>query len=199
MRDAALAAQRAEWSRHICMNALALTAYAHTKTIHIFLSFQSEVDTHPIIEDALAQGKRVVVPVFVKDSDATTCTHITSLDDAAFTFGKWDMRTPKVLRPVPLDEIDMVFAPLVAYSPVPLRETSWPHRDRVSWVRVGYGAGFYDRFLTRIRADVPKIGLAFGLQRVAAIPSESFDVPLDDVITEAIDFDGYRKVVSVKE
>jgi len=51
-------------------------------------------------------------------------------------------------------------------------------------VRVGYGAGFYDLFLSRLRAGVPKIGLAFSLQRVDHIPIESHDVLLDDVITE---------------
>lgn len=185
LRDAVPAEQRAEWSRRICAQALALPAYATARTIHIFLSFQSEVDMRAIIEAAFAMGKRVVVPVFVKDSDETPCTQIVSLDDDAFTFGKWNMRTPKVLRPMQLDEIDLVFAPLVAYSPLPKGEASQPVRG-AGWVRVGYGAGYYDRFLARIRADVPKIGMAFAMQRVDAMPVEPFDVPLDDVITEAI-------------
>lgn len=179
LRDAAPAAQRAEWTGRICRKALALPAYRSARIVHIFLSFQSEVDTRAIIEDALAGGKRVVVPVFVKGSEETPCTQITSLDDDEFHFGAWGLRTPKVLRPVPLEAIDLVFVPMVAFALPPAGAGAG---GRVA--RIGYGAGFYDRFLKRVRPDVPKIGLAFGLQRADAIPLAPHDVLLDAVITE---------------
>jgi len=182
LRDAAPADQRAEWSRRICTRALQLPAYGAAQTVHIFLSFQSEIDTQAIIEDALRAGKRVVVPVFVKGSDETPATQITSLEDGEFTFGKWNLRTPKTLRLVPIDEIDLVFAPMVAFSP---SQPSPVHGGGQGWGRIGYGAGFYDLFLSRLRAGVPKIGLAFSLQRADHIPVEPHDVLLDDVITEA--------------
>lgn len=201
LRDQTPADVRAEWSQRICEKALILSAYHSARTVHVFLSFQSEVNTQPIIEHALANGKRVVVPVFVKDSDETPCSEIKSLDEGEFNFGKWDLRTPKVLRPAPLQEIDLVFAPLVAFAvPAPLALAG--HRRRVGeslqsglssenrlfatdgFARIGYGAGFYDRFLKRIRPGVAKIGLAFSMQRVKAIPIEPFDVLLDGVITE---------------
>ena len=174
-RDAVPPGLRAEWSRRICAQALSLPAYRSARTLHIFLSFQSEVDTRAIIEHAFADGKRVVVPVFVKGSDDTPCTLITSLDEAAFDFGAWGLRTPKVIRSVPLDEIDLVFAPLVAYSPL-------PQGNGVA--RIGYGAGYYDRFLKRLRPGVPRIGLAFSLQCADAIPIAPHDALLDEVITE---------------
>jgi 5-formyltetrahydrofolate cyclo-ligase len=188
LRDAAPADLRAEWSARICAKALALPAYRSAQTIHIFLSFQSEVDTQAIIVHALACGKRVVAPVFVKGSDETPCAQITSLEPSAFDFGRWGLRTPKVLQLVPPDEIDLVFAPVVAFACLapgggPLQET---HKAGVA--RIGYGIGFYDRFLKRVRAGAPKIGLAFELQRVEAIPSAHFDVPLDGVITEASEY-----------
>jgi 5-formyltetrahydrofolate cyclo-ligase len=175
LRDAAPADQRAEWSRRISERAVQLPAYRAARTVHLFLSFQSEIDTTAIIEDALSAGKRVVVPVFLKDSDETPATQITSLDDSEFTFGKWSLRTPKTLRLVPIEQIDFVFVPMVAYSPLPSGE---------GWVRAGYGAGFYDTFLSHLQPHVPKIGLAFSLQRVEHIPIEPHDVLLDEVITE---------------
>lgn len=178
LRDAAPAEMRADWSRRICAKALQLTAYHAARTIHIFLSFQSEIDTTAIIEDAFRAGKRVVVPVFLKNSDETPATQIASLDDSEFTFGKWNLRTPRTLRLVPIDAIDLVFVPMVAFSPVPQGEGG------VRVARIGYGAGFYDTFLSRLRAGVPKIGLAFSLQRVAYIPIEPHDVLLDSVLTE---------------
>lgn len=185
LRDAAPADLRAEWSARICAKALALPAYRSARTIHIFLSFQSEVDTGAIIAHALACSKRVVAPVFVKNSDETPCTQITSLAPDAFHFGKWNLRTPKVLQPVPLNEIDLVFAPLVAFAHLTPRSSSEGAETSGRIARIGYGAGFYDRFLKRIRVGTPKIGLAFELQRVEAIPLTPFDVLLDDVITEA--------------
>jgi 5-formyltetrahydrofolate cyclo-ligase len=181
LRDAAPAEARAEWSRIICMKALRLPAYRAARTVHTFLSFQSEIDTTAIIEDALRAGKRVVAPVFLKNSDKTPATEITSLEAGEFTFGKWNLRTPKTLRLVPIEQIDLVFVPMVAYAPT----LALPReRGRVGWGRIGYGAGFYDTFLSRLPPRVPKIGLAFSLQRVSHILLEPHDVLLDDVITE---------------
>lgn len=180
-RDAAPADQRAEWTRRICARAVARPEYHAARVVHIFLSFQSEVDTRAIIEHAFAAGKRVVVPVFLKDSAETPCTEITSLADDEFHFGKWDLRTPKVLRPVAIERIDLVFVPMVAFGD-PAAEGA---RRSGGVARIGYGAGYYDTFLSRLRPGVPKIGLAFGLQRADAIPIEPWDVLLDEVITEA--------------
>jgi 5-formyltetrahydrofolate cyclo-ligase len=179
-RDAAPAEQRAAWTRRICVRAVALPGYQRARTVHLFLSFQSEVDTRAIIEHAFAAGKRVVAPVFVKNSLETPCVQITSLADDEFHFGKWDLRTPKVLRPVALDEIDLVFVPMVAFG-----EPSPPVPEREGVARIGYGAGYYDALLARLRPGVPKIGLAFSLQRVASIPLEPWDALLDAVLTEA--------------
>ncbi len=184
LRDAAPADLRAEWSAHICAKAIALPAYRLAQTIHIFLSIQSEVDTQAIIAHALACGKRVVAPVFVKGSDETPCAQITSLDPNAFDFGKWDLRAPKTLHLVPPNEIDLVFAPMVAFACLTAGCDLPQEISRARIARIGYGIGFYDRFLKRVRAGTPKIGLAFELQRVEAIPIEHFDVLLDGVITE---------------
>lgn len=140
----------------------------------MFLSFQSEVDTSSLITHALSHGKRVVVPVFLRDSDETPATRILSLSEDEYVFGRWGMRTPKVRNDVPLDEIDVVFAPLVCFASV----------GDGRWARIGYGAGFYDLLLGRLRADVGRIGLAFALQRVDHVPLEPHDALLDEVLCE---------------
>ncbi len=75
-------------------------------------------------------------------------------------------------------EVDAVFAPLVAFD--------------AYGTRLGYGGGFYDRTLAKLRMqnpDTPYIGLAFEAQRAEApLPSEKTDIALDGVITEL----GYR-------
>lgn len=173
-RDAAPAEQRAEWSRRICEHALATPAYQAAQVVHVFLSIRSEVDTRPLIEHALSHGKRVVLPVFLKSTQETPCTEITSLAEDAFKLTGFGLRVPKVRRPVPLQQIDWVWVPLLAFQVV----------DGATH-RIGYGAGYYDRFLAQVQ--VPKVGLAFEMQHATAVAQweiEPHDVPLDFVITE---------------
>ena len=179
-RDAVPAQQRAIWSHQIFERAIGLPGYESAQTVHVFLSIQSEVDTRPLIEHALAHGKRVVLPVFLKNSAETPCTQITSLADEDYQLTGFGLRVPKVKRLVPVAEVDWVWVPLLAFWPVMLSDdelaTSGPAH------RLGYGAGFYDRFLAQIH--VPKVGLAFEMQRANGWPIEPHDVPLDFVMTE---------------
>lgn len=181
LRDAMPATQRAEWSAAICVRAIDLPAFQAARVIHCFLPIQSEVDTRPLIAHALAHGKRVVVPVFVTGSDETPCTEILSLDDDEFEMGRFNLRVPKVMRPVALVEIDLVFVPLLAFAvDEDASRALQPGKVR----RLGYGVGYYDRLLGRLRAGTPKIGLAFAAQRVADMPAEAHDIRLDAVMTE---------------
>ncbi len=177
-RDAVPAEQRTAWSQRIFERAVALPQYQSAQTVHVFLSIQSEIDTEPLIEHALAHGKRVVLPVFLKSTTETPCTQITSLAGDDFKITRFGLRVPKVRRPVPLAEVDWVWVPLLAFWPVAPGE----HSDSGQMHRLGYGAGFYDRFLTQVQ--VPKVGLAFEMQRISALPVEPHDVPLDFVVTE---------------
>jgi 5-formyltetrahydrofolate cyclo-ligase len=172
-RDAINPTQRAAWSERICAAACARPEYAAARVVHLFLSFGSEIDTTVLIAHALGVGKQVCVPVFVKGSDETPAAALTSLDEGAFELGVWGTRTPRPIQPVALAEIDLVFVPMAAFAQVDGRLH-----------RVGYGAGFYDRLLTRLRPGVPKLGLAFEIQRVTTLPVATHDMPLDAVITE---------------
>lgn len=172
-RDATDPAFGTAASAAITAQALALPAYAQAATVHLFLSFQSEVDTSAIAADALARGKRVLVPAFPEGADSMRCTQITTLDAAAFDVGVWGTRTPKHFMPVPPEDIDLIFVPLSAFARGP---------DGVH--RLGYGRGHYDRFLPQLRADVLKIGLAFRLQEEPVLPLEPHDIMLDTVLTE---------------
>lgn len=181
LRDAIPAGQRAEWSAAICARGIDLPAFQAARVIHCFLPIQSEVDTHPLIAHALAHGRRVVVPVFVTGSNETPCSEILSLDEDEFETGRFNLRVPKVMRPVALTEIDLVFVPLLAFA-VAEDASCAPQAGKVR--RLGYGVGYYDRLLSRLRAGAPKVGLAFAAQRVADMPAEAHDIRLDAVITE---------------
>jgi 5-formyltetrahydrofolate cyclo-ligase len=173
-RDAAAAAARAVWSASVCAQAIALDAYHAARTVHVFLAFGSEIDTSALVQHALADGKRVVVPAFPDGPDLMRMCALTTLNPDAFDIGVWGTRTPKQFVPVDAHAIDLAFVPLAAFE-----------RRADGVARIGYGKGHYDRFLPALRPDTPKIGLAFALQAVSDLPVDPHDVLLDAVITES--------------
>jgi 5-formyltetrahydrofolate cyclo-ligase len=77
---------------------------------------------------------------------------------------------PESLRPVPLEEVDLMVLPLAAFDP--------------AGNRLGYGRGYYDRLLGSATTRPLLIGAAFEIQCVDAIPHEPHDVRLDWIVTE---------------
>ena len=73
-------------------------------------------------------------------------------------------------REIALDGIDLILLPGVAFD----------RRGN----RLGRGGGYFDRFLSRVPAEVPRVGLAFRFQRVARLPRELHDQPVERVITD---------------
>jgi len=175
LRDAVLESQRAVWSESIAQHVFGHPDYVGAKVVHCFLSIQSEIDTRPIIESALSHGKRVVIPVFARNSTETACCEIDTLADDAYDIGGFGLRVPRVMRPVDLALIDVVLVPLLAFAP------SYAPGES-GWLRLGYGAGFYDTFLARVHALT--VGLGYALQRVDTLPHEPHDILLDAVISE---------------
>jgi 5-formyltetrahydrofolate cyclo-ligase len=139
------------------------------KHIHCYISYKSEVDTTGIIKRAISGGAEVSVPYLLSEQSAT-------FENAAFTSfqdleaGSFGILQPRQLITRPVSEISMVIVPLAAFD-------GFGHR-------LGYGKGYYDRFLSILSPHVKKIGLAFSIQEVDEIPAEPHDVPLDIVITE---------------
>jgi 5-formyltetrahydrofolate cyclo-ligase len=131
-----------------------------------FSSFGSELPTTQLIEALDAAGVKVVLPVIVdgeieahafRPGDPTTVTHFGAREPAA---------CHEAVSPT---AIDAVVVPAVAF-------------DR-SGRRVGYGGGFYDRFLPRTRVDTPRIGIGLSVQLADDdLPAGDFDLRVDVVV-----------------
>jgi 5-formyltetrahydrofolate cyclo-ligase len=171
-RDALPPDVRAAWSQHICARILGLPAYRQAQVIHAFLPMHSEVDTLPVIAQALADQKCLAVPALALGEPCAV--RLAVLDEVIPSLGRWGIpfNPDRLVAP---EQIDLALVPLVAYAPVGASG---------KLARLGYGSGYYDRFLRMLRPDVPKIGLAFSVQRAAEIPLAPHDVLLDAVITE---------------
>ena len=165
-RDALLEEDRRARSGAITERVMALPEIRSTRTVMAFWSFGSEFDTSGLIEALHAAGKRVVLPR-VDGREVVAVLYVPGDPTAATSFGAMEPTSAEIVRPT---EIDVVIAPGVAF-------------DR-NGGRVGYGGGFYDRFLRTVRADTPVIGVAFAVQLVDEVPRGEHDRLVDVVVTE---------------
>ena len=154
----------------ICARISAMDAFCRAKTVMLFLPFRNEVDTRPLIEALWAAGKRVLVPLCQPDVTLIPC-RIGQLAD--LQPGTWGILEPKpeCRLPVPAEEIDLVVVPGVAFDS--------------QGNRLGYGGGYYDRFLPRLKPGTPKVAIAFDMQMVPKLESDAYDQAMDLVVTEA--------------
>ncbi|HUU53725.1 MAG TPA: 5-formyltetrahydrofolate cyclo-ligase [Armatimonadota bacterium] len=147
-----------------------LPEFRFAATAMFFVSFGSEIDTLPMIETALAQGKRVAAPRADPGSRALLpCEIRNAAEDLAP--GAHNIQEPRAhCPPVALEEIDLVIVPAAVWG-----EDGY---------RIGYGGGYYDRFLVRL-PRATRVGLGLETQVVAQVPHGPQDLPVDCLVTEA--------------
>ena len=168
-RDALSHEERECLAEAVRARALTLPELADAGTVMLFASFRTELDTMPVVEWVLRQGKRLCLPrVLGPRSMVAYQVRDTTAD---LVPGKWDIPEPREGLPeVAPAEMDLVFVPGSAFD----------EEGR----RCGYGGGFYDNYLPLTRPGVPWVALAFEAQLVPAIDCESHDLPVTAIVTE---------------
>lgn len=155
---------------------LGLEAYRRAKLVHTYVSSkENEVDTRALIGACLNQGKRVAVPVVMPGTKMLAHALIDGLDQ--LVVGPWGLAQPDPAAATWLPaaaRIDLVVVPGLAF-------------DRRGQ-RIGWGGGYYDRFLAQIQAV--KIGLCYDELVLDCIPGEPHDVPVDMVVAETTIYQG---------
>ena len=138
-------------------------AYREAKTVYGYLPYNQEVRTVPMLEQALRDGKRVAVPKVYEDT--MKFIYLEDLTQVA----KSDMGIPEPIAdgPVAEDKTALVLMPGLAFT----RKGE----------RMGYGGGFYDRFLAE-EPEHPTLALCYAFQIVDSLPTEEFDIPVDTVL-----------------
>lgn len=166
-RDAIPAERRERLGALVAERFLALPELQGAGVVMAFWSFGSELPTRPLLEALVAEGITVALPR-IDAGDLQARTWRPGEPMTGTRFGALEPAAGAVLEPV---DVDVVAVPAVAF-------------DRVGG-RVGYGGGFYDRFLPRTRPDAARVGVGFGVQLVSeALPSAPFDERVDVVLTE---------------
>ena len=133
----------------------------------LFVGVKAEPDTRLLRDVAHHAGKRVVLPRVV-GRDIVALPDAGMLEVSNFGVPEPAFPSPESSAVSP-DEIDLVIVPGLAFD--------------ADNFRVGYGGGFYDRFLPTLRADAVTIGVGFVEQLVEAVPRQAHDVALHRVVT----------------
>ncbi|WP_027632354.1 5-formyltetrahydrofolate cyclo-ligase [Clostridium hydrogeniformans] len=170
LRDGATIDSLKEASKNIFNKVISTEAYKNSKVIFIFVSFGSEVYTHELITYSLKLGKRICVPKVVSKKEGMKAIEIKSLEE--LTPSNYGILEPEIKESNIIDErsIDLVIIPGVAFD-----------KDGG---RLGYGGGFYDRFLPMVRKESYKIAIAYSFQVIEKVPREENDFLVPCIITD---------------
>ncbi len=157
-----------EYDNRIIESLKRLACYSNSKTIITYVSTDIEVDTHKLIKDSLKLGKRVAVPRCISKTRDMKFYYINSFDDL-------EKGTFSVYEPIPekCEELknyshSICIVPALSFD--------------VLGYRLGYGKGYYDRFLSKYFGM--KIGLCYNDCIKRKLPRGRFDIPVDVLITE---------------
>ncbi|HEY6171123.1 MAG TPA: 5-formyltetrahydrofolate cyclo-ligase [Candidatus Kapabacteria bacterium] len=142
---------------------------SHIASLHSYISYKSEVDTSGIIKRLLKNGTAISTPYL----ESVTSEQFQNVKFESFNKlveGPYCIMQPSTSIKSDTSSLEYVLIPLAAFDGF--------------GNRLGYGKGYYDRFLSQLPSSTTKIGLAYSSQEVDEIPSQEHDVPLDLVITE---------------
>jgi 5-formyltetrahydrofolate cyclo-ligase len=165
-KDAMAPADRLAKSRAICRHLMTLIRSG--ETVMAYTSKEKEVNTVPIITSLLGRKNPVIVPIIVSGDVSLRLSYLRDLSVLVpSTFGVPEPIGSEI--PAQGGDVDTIILPMLGF-------------DRAGG-RIGYGAGYYDRFLEKFPGP-RKIGIAFACQEIGALPLDGTDVRMDHIITE---------------
>ena len=156
----------------ICNRIISLVSFRFAETVLLYAPISSEIDISPVAEAALSAGKRVAYPRCIPASSEMEVYYISSLDELApgtmnipepsadarkLDFGDFDTRTKC-----------LCIIPALAF-------------DKRGY-RLGYGKGYYDRYLSRF--DCVRAGVIYGELLTEKVPNGRFDLKVDFIVSE---------------
>lgn len=167
-RNALSESEYVQFNEQLCEQFFSTTDLSPIRTLHIFLPITSkrEPNTWLIIERLQSEFKNI--QLVIPKVSGTELKHIVYENADQLKTNKWGIQEPEFGVEVTPGDIDVVIVPLVVTD--------------IFGNRVGYGKGFYDRFLSHCHADCKKIGLSF-FKPIEKIETKREDVSLDFCLT----------------
>ncbi|NLC40635.1 MAG: 5-formyltetrahydrofolate cyclo-ligase [Clostridiaceae bacterium] len=170
VRAALSAEERAEKSKAIERRLFQWEPFMIAENVSVFMSFRDEVETHHLIDMMRVMGKRVYVPIVDKEKNDLLLSLFHGYDELVESdFGILEPRI-KPSRIKEVEVLDFILVPGLLFS-----------KDGY---RIGFGGGYYDRLLSKLSPDVPRVGICFEEQVVDFVPVATYDEALDAVVTD---------------
>jgi len=168
LRNELTAEQVDDFSIAIANRLLTLSVW-DKRYYHLFLTIaeQKEVDTEFILN--ILSGKDKDIILSKSNFDDHSMTHFLLTDNTMIKKNAYNIPEPVDGIEVPTNKIDVVFVPLLAYD--------------MKGNRIGYGKGFYDRFLADCKPETIKIGVSFFPPEQTEFTEIENDIPLDFCVT----------------
>ncbi len=152
-------------NQSICEHLAAWPVFQRAETILTYMPMKAEVDLRPLLGQFPA--KRWVLPRIVPEENHRMDFH--PYDPARLVIHPFGMAEPTADLPIVLPEmVELVLVPGLAY-------------DRQGW-RLGYGGGYYDRFLSRFSRI--SVGVVYQALLLESVPHSGYDVPVGWIVTE---------------
>ncbi|NLY40529.1 MAG: 5-formyltetrahydrofolate cyclo-ligase [Desulfovibrionales bacterium] len=169
-RETMSAVERRLAEEQITRHVLELSAVRTARTILVYLSCKNEVDTWALLRHFWDNGQVVLAPRCEPGVKGKMNIHrICSLNDIAPGSFAIPEPRPETAPLCPAPNPDLILVPALAF-------------DRHG-MRLGFGGGYYDRFLRTLSALPLLIGLAYDFQLVSTLPAEPWDIPVHMIIT----------------
>ncbi|NLJ70131.1 MAG: 5-formyltetrahydrofolate cyclo-ligase [Clostridiaceae bacterium] len=168
--------QRLKQSAKIIENLIDSDFYKKSELIFTFYGMKEEINTEILIKQALLDKKQVALPL-VTGKGIMAAYLINDLSE--LKEDKYGIMSPDPEKATLADpqDIDLVLVPLLGYN--------------FHGYRIGYGEGYYDRYLSKLSSKCIKMGLAFRGFLAEDLPVDYFDYPLDKILTP----DGFVKLM----
>jgi len=161
-------AEIAQYSTVIAAHVCALPSFCVSHTVMVYMALPQEVQTMPIITQARQAQKRVTVPVIRGQGLIAVALSESPTQLRRGRFGILEPCGPqRVIHP---QEIGCIAVPGIAFD--------------ARGGRLGFGKGYYDRFLRQLPATTYRCGLAFGIQVVPYVPQAPHDICMHGIVTE---------------
>ncbi len=160
-----------EKSKKIKENLYSLPEFKTAKNILFYVSFNNEADTINIIKELLDnKEKKIIVPFVEKNNPMLQLSELKNFNELEPKSRGILEPKEKCIREFDAKNLDLAIVPGIVFDK--------------NGHRIGYGHGYYDRFLKTLKESAKKIGIAFELQLVDKIPKEGHDIPVDIIVTE---------------
>ncbi|MBP1942753.1 5-formyltetrahydrofolate cyclo-ligase [Cytobacillus luteolus] len=154
-------------SADITENVVKMDEWIQSDTIGITISGEIEPNTLELIKEAWNSNKRVVVPKCHPATKTMTFHEITSFDQLEVVYFGLKEPIEALTKEVNQDEIQLLFVPGLYFT--------------AKGYRLGHGGGYYDRYLEAYKGTT--VALAFPIQFIDELPIESFDLPVNKIVT----------------